>query len=84
MMGADLSHIDTPTTPSILIGMKIGRRCAGRRYCRRLCDLRMGSAKEVAEAVVWLCSLAASFVTSHAKVVDGGHSRPNGLINLLK
>ena len=45
---------------------------------------RMGSAKEVAEAVVWLCSLAASFVTSHAKVVDGGHSRPNGLINLLK
>jgi hypothetical protein len=25
MMGADLSHIDTPTTPSILIGMKIGR-----------------------------------------------------------
>jgi len=33
---------------------------------------RMGKPNEVAEAVVWLCSEAASFVTGHAMAVDGG------------
>jgi len=32
----------------------------------------MGLPQEVAEAAVWLCSNAASFVTGHAMVVDGG------------
>jgi NAD(P)-dependent dehydrogenase (short-subunit alcohol dehydrogenase family) len=33
---------------------------------------RVGQPEEVAEAVVWLCSDAASFVTGHALNVDGG------------
>lgn len=33
---------------------------------------RMGTPEEVAEAVLWLCSDAASFVTGHPLVVDGG------------
>lgn len=33
---------------------------------------RMGEPGEIAEAVVWLCSDAASFVTGHALPVDGG------------
>ena len=33
---------------------------------------RRGTAAEVAEAVVWLCSDAASYVTGHSMVVDGG------------
>lgn len=33
---------------------------------------RMGRAEEIAEAVAWLCSDAASFVTGHPMVIDGG------------
>lgn len=33
---------------------------------------RFGTPEEVAEAVVWLCSDAASFVTGHSMPVDGG------------
>jgi NAD(P)-dependent dehydrogenase (short-subunit alcohol dehydrogenase family) len=33
---------------------------------------RMGSPEEVAEAVVWLCSEAASFITGDTMTVDGG------------
>ena len=34
---------------------------------------RVGTPEEVAEAVVWLCSDAASFVTGHPMTVDGGY-----------
>jgi NAD(P)-dependent dehydrogenase (short-subunit alcohol dehydrogenase family) len=34
---------------------------------------RLGRPDEVAAAVVWLCSEAASFVTGHALAVDGGY-----------
>ena len=34
---------------------------------------RIGRPEEVAEAAVWLCSAAASFVTGHAMTVDGGY-----------
>jgi NAD(P)-dependent dehydrogenase (short-subunit alcohol dehydrogenase family) len=34
---------------------------------------RFGDPAEVAEAVVWLCSDAASFITGHAMTVDGGY-----------
>ncbi|MBI5248031.1 MAG: glucose 1-dehydrogenase, partial [Desulfomonile tiedjei] len=35
---------------------------------------RFGSEKEVAEAAVWLCSDASSFITGHSLVIDGGAS----------
>ncbi|HEY8920453.1 MAG TPA: SDR family oxidoreductase [Chitinophaga sp.] len=33
---------------------------------------RFGEPEEVAEAVVWFCSNAASFITGHALTVNGG------------
>jgi NAD(P)-dependent dehydrogenase (short-subunit alcohol dehydrogenase family) len=35
---------------------------------------RMGTPDEIAAAVVWLCSDAASFVVGHAMVIDGGQT----------
>jgi NAD(P)-dependent dehydrogenase (short-subunit alcohol dehydrogenase family) len=35
---------------------------------------RMGEPEEIADAVLWLCSDAASFVVGHALVVDGGQT----------
>jgi NAD(P)-dependent dehydrogenase (short-subunit alcohol dehydrogenase family) len=34
---------------------------------------RAGTPQEVAEAVVWLCSDAASYVTGHAMAIDGAY-----------
>jgi len=34
---------------------------------------RIGQPEEIAEAIIWLCSDAASFVTGHALAVDGGY-----------
>jgi NAD(P)-dependent dehydrogenase (short-subunit alcohol dehydrogenase family) len=35
---------------------------------------RLGKPEEIADAVVWLCSDAASFVTGHSLLVDGGYT----------
>jgi NAD(P)-dependent dehydrogenase (short-subunit alcohol dehydrogenase family) len=34
----------------------------------------MGRPEEIAATVVWLCANAASFVTGHALVADGGQT----------
>lgn len=35
---------------------------------------RSGKPEEIAEAVIWLCSDAASFVTGHNMIIDGGYT----------
>ena len=35
---------------------------------------RVGKPEEIADAVIWLCSDKASFVTGHSLLVDGGYT----------
>ena len=43
------------------------------RYARSEPMKRIGQPEEVGEAVVWLCSDRASYVTGHPFPVDGGY-----------
>jgi NAD(P)-dependent dehydrogenase (short-subunit alcohol dehydrogenase family) len=62
-------YIDTPM---------IARAFEGRPEVRQMVIAqhpvgRLGNPEEIAEAVVWLCSEAASFVNGHGMAVDGGY-----------
>ena len=58
-------------TPMIAPGMNDPERMARIIACEPLG--RVGQPEEAAEAVVWLCSDAASFVTGRTMTVDGGY-----------
>ncbi len=60
-------YIETPMTEDTM-----SRR--GDRIMARVPMARMGKPEEIAEAVVWLCSDRASFVTGAAWTVDGGYT----------
>jgi NAD(P)-dependent dehydrogenase (short-subunit alcohol dehydrogenase family) len=60
-------YIETPMTEETM-------RRRGERILARVPMARMGTAGEIAEAVVWLCSPKASFVTGVSWAVDGGYT----------
>jgi NAD(P)-dependent dehydrogenase (short-subunit alcohol dehydrogenase family) len=43
-------------------------------WTERIASGRIGRPEEAAAAAVWLCSDAASYVTGHSLIVDGGLS----------
>ncbi len=62
-------YILTPMTiPGIEANPELERRMVSQTPMGR-----MGQPEEIAEAVVWLCSDAASFVTGHTMTPDGGY-----------
>jgi len=61
-------YIDTPAiAPALNAGEAVANALVAMHPIGRL-----GEADEIAEAVVWLCSDAASFMAGHAMAVDGG------------
>src|SRR5262244_1461374 len=60
-------YIDTPMTEGMLRDPERKAQVVGREP-----QGRVGTPAEIAEAVVWLCSDAASFVTGHTMTIDGG------------
>lgn len=60
-------YIETPMTTETV-------RERGEALMAKVPQKRLGQPTDIAEAVVWLCSDRAGFVTGHAQVVDGGYT----------
>jgi NAD(P)-dependent dehydrogenase (short-subunit alcohol dehydrogenase family) len=57
-------------------GDSIVREAMLKSYSQMTAAGRIGRPEEAAEAALWLCSEAASFVTGHSMIVDGGLTAP--------
>jgi NAD(P)-dependent dehydrogenase (short-subunit alcohol dehydrogenase family) len=64
--------IETPLTAGVLSGAELRAAAEGATPMKRV-----GTAEEVANAVVFLASPLASYITGHNLVVDGGSYLPN-------
>jgi len=64
--------IDTSMADRIVEGMQEAGMDAEQMVLSLTPLKRRGTPAEIAEAAVWLCSEAASYVTGHSMVVDGG------------
>lgn len=57
-------------------GTAEGKMAAEEQYAALTAMRRIGRPEEAAAAAVWLCSDAASYVTGHSMIVDGGMTAP--------
>ncbi len=71
---------DTPMLAGVLdrvSGGNLGvRQSIVKAYEDRIALGRIGRPEEAAQAVLWLCSEASSYVTGHSMIVDGGWTAP--------
>lgn len=71
---------DTPMLDEVMNraagGSAEARQAIGKAWADRIPAGRIGRPEEAAAAVLWLCSDAASYVTGHSMIVDGGLSSP--------
>jgi NAD(P)-dependent dehydrogenase (short-subunit alcohol dehydrogenase family) len=75
--GIRVNAVCPGTVRTPMVDAAVGRDPAIEEYLTTLHPIgRIGEASEVAEAVVWLCSPAASFVLGAALPVDGGYVLP--------
>lgn len=58
--------------PVVTEGFQAAGEDLTEKVARTLPLKRMGEPKEIAEAVLWLCSDAASFIVGHTLIADGG------------
>jgi NAD(P)-dependent dehydrogenase (short-subunit alcohol dehydrogenase family) len=69
---------ETPMLESVLQRASGGNQETRERIRKRYEEMtavgRIGQPEEAAEVVLWLCSEAASYVTGHSMIVDGGWS----------
>ena len=69
---------DTPMREAVLDHLTGGdaerRQAVEEQYARLVPLGRVGHPDEAAQAAVWLCSDAASYITGHSMIVDGGMS----------
>jgi len=69
---SDGGQARTSITPSLVASIR--HRVTKKVLAAKQPGRRIGQPQEIAEAVLWLCSDAASFVNGHALVVDGAYS----------
>jgi NAD(P)-dependent dehydrogenase (short-subunit alcohol dehydrogenase family) len=71
-IGRAAAHAFAAARARVVLGTTEGRTAVEQQYAALVPMRRIGRPEEAAAVAVWLCSDAASYVTGHSMIVDGG------------